>query len=107
MQATSKSTFYNSQNQNRSKRKHMTSKQQLYENRHTLPVLGQENLKQVLFFSVRGGGRKTERIKGKQKGKKEKKKGEKEGQKKRKTRGKKENKKKRENTEEKNEKTEG
>jgi len=30
----------------------MTSKKQLYENRHTLPVVGQENLKQVLFFSV-------------------------------------------------------
>jgi len=30
----------------------MTSKTQLHENRDTLPVLGQENLKQVLFFSV-------------------------------------------------------
>jgi len=30
----------------------MTGKKQLYENGHTLPVLGQENLKQVLFFSV-------------------------------------------------------
>jgi len=28
------------------------SKKQICENRHTLPVLGQEHLKQVLFFSV-------------------------------------------------------
>jgi len=52
MQTISKSTFYNPLNQIRSKSKHMTSKKQLYENRHTLPVLGQENLKQVLFFTV-------------------------------------------------------
>ena len=30
----------------------MTSKKQICENRHTLPVLGEEHLKQVLFFSV-------------------------------------------------------
>jgi len=49
IQATSKSTFNNPLNQNRSKCKQMKRKIQLYENRLTLAVLGHENLKQVLF----------------------------------------------------------
>ena len=51
IQVISKQTFYIPLNQNRSKSKHMTSQKPLFENRHTLPVLGQENLEQV-FLSL-------------------------------------------------------